>query len=91
MYIMCYDCDMEVSISQFRREIFDLVNRAAAGEEISLTHRGRRFRVVPEIPIGRRLERLTPLQIVNPRADSLDDQEWKQAMVQAWERDWVDL
>jgi prevent-host-death family protein len=82
---------MEVSISQFRREIFDLVNRAAEGEEISLTHRGRRFRVVPETPAGGRLDRLTPLQVVNPQADSLDDREWKQAMVQAWERDWADL
>jgi antitoxin (DNA-binding transcriptional repressor) of toxin-antitoxin stability system len=82
---------MAIPISRFRREIFDLVNRAARGEEVSFTHQGRLFRVQPEVPPTTRLERLTPLQVVNPVSGGLDQKDWQQEMIQAWERDWADL
>ena len=82
---------MAIPISQFRREIFEHVNRAAKGEPVSFTHKGRLFRVLPDVPAETRLGRLTPLQVVNPRADSLETKDWQQEMVRAWERDWADL
>lgn len=91
MYAMCYSSTMAIPISQFRREIFELVNRAAQGEEISFTHKGRLFRVCPEVPPTARLERVTPLPVINPAAGGLDQKDWKHEMIQAWERDWADL
>lgn len=91
MYILCYPLCMAIPISRFRREIFDLVNRAARGEEVSFTHKGRLFRVQPEVPPATRLERLTPLRVVNPVSGGLDQKDWQQEMIQAWERDWADL
>jgi len=82
---------MAIPISQFRREIFELVNRAAQGEEISFTHKGRLFRVCPEVPPAARLERVTPLRVINPAAGALDQKDWQQEMIHAWERDWADL
>lgn len=82
---------MAIPISQFRREIFDQADRAAKGEQVSFTYKGRLFRVLPDVPPGTRLERLTPLQVVNPAAESLDPKSWQQEMVRAWERDWADL
>ena len=81
---------MRFPISRFRREIFALVDRAAEGEEISLSYKGRLFRIRAEIAPEPRLERIRPLQIVNPAA-SLDQINWQQELIQALERDWADL
>jgi prevent-host-death family protein len=43
---------MEVSITQFRREVFKLVNRALQGEPLSITHKGQRFRMVPRASVN---------------------------------------
>jgi antitoxin (DNA-binding transcriptional repressor) of toxin-antitoxin stability system len=39
---------MEVSITEFRRDLFTLVNLAMQGEEIWVAHRGSRFRIAPD-------------------------------------------
>ena len=82
---------MEVPISQFRRNLFQLIEKTAQGEPLTITHRGRRFRIVPESPAATGLDALTPLQIVNPTAPDLDDPAWKEGMIREWERDWADL
>ena len=42
---------MEVPITQFRREIFDLANRALEGETITVAYKGKRLRIVPDEPL----------------------------------------
>jgi prevent-host-death family protein len=91
MYTMCYTLTVEVTISQFRRDLFQLVEKATQGEPLYVTHRGRRFRIVPETPARTGLDALTPLQIVNPKAPDLDDPGWKEEMIREWESDWEDL
>jgi antitoxin (DNA-binding transcriptional repressor) of toxin-antitoxin stability system len=81
----------EVSITQFRRDLFALVNRALEGEEVWVAHRGRRFRIAPDRPSGSRLSRLTPLEIIDPEAPDLNTSSPKDEMEQAWTRDWSDL
>ncbi|HEX4311737.1 MAG TPA: type II toxin-antitoxin system prevent-host-death family antitoxin [Acidobacteriaceae bacterium] len=82
---------MEVPISQFRRDLFQLVEKSAQGEPLFITHRGRRFRVVPETPAPTGTDALTPLAIVNPNGPALDDPAWKDQMIREWESDWADL
>jgi antitoxin (DNA-binding transcriptional repressor) of toxin-antitoxin stability system len=82
---------MEVSITQFRRDLFALVNRALEGEEVWVAHRGRRFRIAPDRPSGSRLSRLTPLEIIDPETPDLSASSLKDEMEQAWTRDWSDL
>ncbi len=82
---------MEVPISQFRRDLFRLVERASEGEPLTITHRGRRFRVVPDLPTQKGLEALTPLEIVNRKGPDLDDPTWKEEMIREWESDWSEL
>ena len=90
-----YNVCMEVSITQFRRNIFDLVNQAMDGEEVWVMHKGRRFKVVPETKPGSRLSRITPLAVINPANDSAStkasNRSLREEMVHAWERDWSDL
>jgi hypothetical protein len=86
---------MEVSITQFRRDIFDLVNQAMDGKEVWVMHKGRRFKVVPEIKPGSRLSRITPLAVINPPSPAgsmkRSNRSLQEEMVRAWERDWSTL
>lgn len=86
---------MQVSITQFRRDIFDLVNQAMDGKEVWVMHKGRRFKVVPEIKPGSRLSRITPLAVVNPAIPAASmkrsDRSLQEEMVRSWERDWSTL
>lgn len=84
---------MEVSITQFRRDIFDLVNQAMNGNEVWVTHKGRRFKITPDNRPSSRLSRITPLEVVNPESPELDDPSLSlvEEMVRAWERDWSTL
>lgn len=82
---------MEVSITQFRRNLFDLVNQAMDGAEVWVTHRGRRFRIAPDQPSGSRLSRVTQLEVTNPGSSELPEATLQEEMVRAWERDWSTL
>jgi len=82
---------MEVSITQFRKNIFDLVNQALDGREICVTHKGRRFRIVPDSPAGSRLSRITPLEVINSEFPEFNHPSLLAEMTSAWEKDWADL
>ncbi len=86
---------MEVPITEFRRQIFSLVNQALDGEEVWFTHKGRRIKIVPEGQPASRLSRITPVEIINPEAHDLLDAARKAErlgeMETAWESDWESL
>jgi len=81
---------MEVSIAQFRRELFDLIDRAMSGAEVWVVHRGRRFKIVPENPPGSRLSRITRLEVINPESPGLENS-LREEIVRAWQDDWSTL
>jgi antitoxin (DNA-binding transcriptional repressor) of toxin-antitoxin stability system len=85
-----YNGGMDLTISRFRRDLFNLVEAAARGEEIMFTHKGIHFRVTPEIAADR-LSRLTPMQVVTPHTAGLDRKDLMEEMQRAWEKDWVSL
>lgn len=86
---------MEVTISQFRREMFHLVKQAMDGGEVWVTHKGRRFKIAPDPAPSSRLARITPLEVTNPESPGSSNAELdtavKEEMVRAWERDWSTL
>lgn len=82
---------MEVSITQFRRDIFDLVNQALNGTEVWVIHKGRRFKVAPDNSPSSRLSRITTLEVINPKSPELNDPSLQEEMTHAWERDWSSL
>lgn len=84
---------MEVPITQFRKNIFALVNEAATGKDVLFTHKGKRFRVVPEdAPEVDNLSRLTPMDVLVDENFDMNDPafkaEWMAAMEKEWEKDW---
>jgi len=63
---------MKVTITQFRQDLFKLVNQALEGERLEFVYKGTGFRVVPEKRVSK-VSRLTPEPIEMPEID------WEQA------------
>lgn len=82
---------MEVSITQFRREMFELVTKAMQGDEVWVSYKGRRFKVAPDQKPKSRLGRITPLEVVNPKSAGLDNDSLRKEMKRQWEKDWSTL
>jgi antitoxin (DNA-binding transcriptional repressor) of toxin-antitoxin stability system len=77
---------MEVPITQFRKNLFELVNQAFEGKDVWVSHKGSRLRLVPERKTSK-LSRITPMQIIVPESD-LEAKSWKVEMMKGWERKW---
>ncbi len=86
---MCYRGGMEVTITQFRRDLFSLVNQAMGGAEVWVSHKGRRFKLTPEKPAGSKLARLTKRDyIIN---EEIPEDALLKEMTKAWEKDWDEM
>jgi prevent-host-death family protein len=84
---------MEVPITQFRRDIFALMNRAKQGEQVSVTYKGERFLIIPEASPTTRFDRITSMQIINPEyPGGLEqaDADWKAEFEEIWNKKWSD-
>jgi antitoxin (DNA-binding transcriptional repressor) of toxin-antitoxin stability system len=79
---------MEVSVTEFRRNLFQLVNKAMAGDEVWVKYRGERLKLAPEKPLGDKLSRITPMDLINTDGPGLEDESWKDEMRLEWEKDW---
>lgn len=86
---MCYRVSMEVTITQFRRNLFTLADKAMEGTEVWVKHKGRRFRLEPEQPLPDKLARIKLCDVMN--YDVLDDGSLLKEMTEAWEKDWAEI
>ncbi len=89
-----YTTSMDITITDFRRNLFDLVHQAMNGVEVHVTHKGTGFTVTPDRPVAAdRLSRITPMKIINGSHGSLDgaNEELMAEMTAEWERDWAEL
>ena len=86
---------MRVTITEFRKNLFKLVERVIAGDSVEFVHNGVTIRLVlPEVRSSK-LDRLTPRQITNP---GMTEEEHRAAerrmqteMLAEMERDWAEL
>jgi antitoxin (DNA-binding transcriptional repressor) of toxin-antitoxin stability system len=90
-----YTTEMKVTITEFRNNMFKLVEKVIAGESVEFVHQGTTIRLV--VPEGRstKLDRLTPRQITNP---DLTEKQHRAAerklQAEMWaeiEKDWAEL
>jgi prevent-host-death family protein len=85
---------MTVSISDFRKNLFKLVDRALEGDLIEIVHKGETIRLLTKPQVSK-LDRLTPAQIFNPAISDEDhaqaDREMLASMQTEWEKDWSGL
>lgn len=79
---------MEIPITQFRREIFTVVNQALDGNEVWISHKGRRVKLVPDGEPVSHLDRITAMDIVNSGQPGSSDDALKAETMLRWEQDW---
>jgi antitoxin (DNA-binding transcriptional repressor) of toxin-antitoxin stability system len=95
MYSLMYNEAMKVTITEFRNNLFKLVERVIAGESVEFVHRGATIRLV--VPEGRssKLDRLTPRQITNPGMTEEEhraaDRKLQAEILGEMEKDWAEL
>jgi antitoxin (DNA-binding transcriptional repressor) of toxin-antitoxin stability system len=80
---------MPVTITEFRRNLFQFADQALKGEPIEFTHKGVVFKVIPETHPSK-LSRLTRESVVAPGA-SLDATELLKEMEAEWKKDWSEI
>ena len=87
--------DMSITITEFRRDLFNLVDRVIAGETIEFRHRGTTIRLVVPESRSSRLDRLTPRQVTNPKMTNKEqraaEKRMRAEMFAEIERDWAEL
>jgi prevent-host-death family protein len=73
MYVMLVQtaCAMKVTATEFRKNMFKLVEKALTGELVEVSHRGRTVRLVPEKPISK-LSRLKNMHVIVGTPEELD-------------------
>ena len=81
---------MDVTITQFRRDLFKLVEKAMSGVEVHVTHKGKGFTLKPDGPPLDKLSRITPMKIIKGDLDEAHDVLMKEIQEQ-WEKDWAEL
>jgi prevent-host-death family protein len=80
---------MRVTVTEFRKNLFQIIDRALNGELVEVTHRGQQIRLVPEVA-GSKLDRLVehdcfPRSVEDFDA-ALDAQ--RREMIAAWDEKW---
>ena len=86
---------MRVTISEFRKNLFKLVEKVIAGESVEFIHRGRTIRLVVPEGASSKLDRLTARTIVNPEMTdeqhAAAERKLQAEMFAEVEKDWADL
>jgi antitoxin (DNA-binding transcriptional repressor) of toxin-antitoxin stability system len=82
---------MTVTTTEFRKNLFQLVERALNGELIEIVHKDRRIRLTPAEPASK-LSRLVARDTLNCSPDELDQvlRAQDNEIRQNWEAKWQD-
>jgi antitoxin (DNA-binding transcriptional repressor) of toxin-antitoxin stability system len=80
---------MTISVTDFRKNLFQLVDRALRGELIEIVHKNRTLRLAPTEPKSK-LSRLVRRDTLNCTADEFDEAARNQddEMRRQWEGKW---
>jgi antitoxin (DNA-binding transcriptional repressor) of toxin-antitoxin stability system len=86
----------KVTITEFRRNLFTLVDRVIAGETVEFDHHGTTVRlVIPPESRRSKLDRLTPRQAANPQLTERQQRDAeKRLQTEMWaeiENDWSEI
>ena len=88
---MWYCGVVTATITQFRKELFQLADQALGGEHVEFTYRGVTFQVTPEKKKSK-LNKLVGQPVVAAKVDlEQASRELSAEMEAAWLEDWSDL
>lgn len=78
---------MQITATNLRKDLFQVFDKAKAGEEVLVSHKGSQFRITAEKPMSK-LDRIRPIQVMNPDWTPADDEQMKQEMWAEIEAEW---
>ena len=78
---------MQITATNLRRDLFQVFDRAKAGEEVLVSHKGTQFRIAPE-EHAVKLDRIQPVQVMNPDWTATDEECANREMWAEIEADW---
>jgi hypothetical protein len=91
MYRLWYRWMVTATITQFRKELFQLADQALGGESVAFTYRGIVFQVMPEKKTSK-LNKLVGQPVLAANVDlEKASKELSAEMEAAWLEDWSDL
>lgn len=86
---------MKVTITEFRKNLFQLVEKAIAGESVEFVHMGTTIRLTVPEDRSSRLDRLTPRTITNPemteKQQRAAERKLRAEMLAEMEKDWESI
>ena len=85
-----YTRSMKLTSTEFRKNLFQIVDRALEGEFVEVSHKGRVVRLVPEDKTSK-LSRLVKRNSYNGTAEDLEraQRELDDEMRSAWDNKWA--
>jgi prevent-host-death family protein len=89
-YIKVVHSGVKVTATEFRKNLFQLVERALRGELVEVTHKGHLIRLVPGDEPGSKMSRLVRRDTVNGTLEDLDQaqRQLDEEMRASWENKW---
>jgi prevent-host-death family protein len=83
---------VSLTATEFRKDLFSILERAVNGETIEITYKGSKLKLVP-VQKGSKLARLKPHDVLLCDPDSIisTDPELRALWEAEWEKDWRDL
>lgn len=78
---------MQITATSFRKDMFQVFERAKQGEQILVSHKGEQFRLVPEKPVSK-LSRIRPVEVFVAGSSEADEVRMKQEMWNEIEEEW---
>ncbi len=78
---------MQITATNFRKDLFQVIDRASQGEEVLITHKGKQYRLTPEKPLSK-LDRITPMEGFDLEEPDEAWEEAKSKMQAEWEIKW---
>jgi antitoxin (DNA-binding transcriptional repressor) of toxin-antitoxin stability system len=90
-----YTKAMRVTITEFRKNLFKLVERVIAGESVEFIHRGTTIRLVIPEGASSKLDRLTSRQVTNPdmpeEQHRAAERKLQAEMLAEMKKDWAEI
>ncbi len=87
MYMLFKEKTMQITATNFRKDMFQILERAKQGEEVLVLHKGEQFRLMPEKPVDK-LSRIQPVEVFHPHSEAADEERMKKEMAAEWEAKW---
>lgn len=78
---------MQITATNFRKDMFQVFDRAKQGEEVLVSHKGEQFRLIPEKPVDK-LSRIRPVPVFHPDSTEADERKMKQEILAEMEAEW---